>query len=332
MDAERAATVFKSTHVSDSVISDHDLLRRYREDYIEDAREDLWDHCKDKVEKKSGVVTLTCEDKSPDVVRAMLTSFGKYANESFIRISTSSAGAERRFLEQRVAQARGDLETAAGGWRKFAEQNKVVDIEAQARAVVEMMARLNGELIAKQMELSFLQRFAAGGESNTAQVASQIAILQSRLASLETGQSTVANKEPWPAKPGNPATSDRGIFPLAASMPRLQVELTQQYRELKTQEAVFLFLTQMYEMARVNEARSTPAFQMLDPPFLPVKHARPKRLLLSLAGMLLGMIVGISWAIGGTWWRTTRRRSGRRITDDVVGMSGNVRTGGAGEQ
>jgi uncharacterized protein involved in exopolysaccharide biosynthesis len=95
---------------------------------------------------------------------------------------------------------------------------------------------------------------------------------------------------------------------------------------------VFLFLTQMYEMARVNEARSTPAFQMLDPPFLPVKHARPKRLLLGFAGMLLGTIVGISWAIGGAWWRSTRRRSGRRITDDVVGMSTSVRPGGGGGQ
>jgi uncharacterized protein involved in exopolysaccharide biosynthesis len=100
----------------------------------------------------------------------------------------------------------------------------------------------------------------------------------------------------------------------------LQIELAQRYREVKTQETVFLFLTQMYEMARVNEARSTPTFQVLDPPVLPVKHARPKRLLVTLGGVLLGIVIGMTWAIGGAWWTATRRRSGRRRSDDLVDM------------
>jgi uncharacterized protein involved in exopolysaccharide biosynthesis len=320
-DAERVAAVFKSTQVSDAVIAEFDLVQRYRDDYIEDARDDLWDHCSIKVEKKSGVVTLSCEDKSPEVARSMLAFFGKYANETFIRISTSSAGEERRFLEQRVAQARTDLEAASAHLREFSEQNKVVDIGAQARAVVETMAQLRGELIAKQMELSFLESFATPGESTAAQLTSHIAILKARLESLDSPQGSGADKAPSPAKRGSQTTSDPGIFPLAASVPRLQVELAQRYREVKTQETVFLFLTQMYEMARVNEARSTPTFQTLDPPVVPAKHARPKRLLISIGGTLLGIVIGLSWAIGGAWWSATRRRPGRRIADDGVDRS-----------
>jgi uncharacterized protein involved in exopolysaccharide biosynthesis len=325
-DAERVAAIFKSTQVSDAVIKEFGLLDRYRDDYIEDAREHLWDHCSVKVDKKSGIVTLSCEDRSPEVARAMLAFFGKFGNETFIRISASSAGEERRFLEQRVAQARRDLESASTSLREFSEQNKVVDIGAQARAVVETMAQLHGELIAKQMELSFLERFSARGESTTNQLASHIAILQSKLASLENPQSAGADTgadRAATAKRGDRAAGDAGIFPLAGAVPRLQIELAQRYREVKTQETVFLFLTQMYEMARVNEARSTPTFQILDPPVLPVKHARPKRLLVSLGGGLLGIVIGVGWAVGGAWWTASRRRPGRRgdnLVDQPAGL------------
>jgi uncharacterized protein involved in exopolysaccharide biosynthesis len=338
MDAERVAAIFKSTQVSDAVITEFDLVRRYRDDYVEDAREDLWDHCSVKVEKKSSVVTLSCEDKSPETARAMLAFFGKYGNETFIRIATSSAGEERRFLEQRVAQARRDLEAASTSLREFSEQNKLVDIGAQARAVVETMAQLQGELITKQMELSFLQSFSARGEATSAQLARHIAILQSQLASLESPHSpeslpsSGADKEPRPTKRGSQTTSDPGILPLAASVPRLQVELAQRYREVKTQETVFLFLTQMYEIARVNEARSTPTFQILDPPVLPVKHARPKRLLICLGGTLLGIVIGICWAIGGAWWSATLRRPRRHRADEVVDTPASAGLQGSGDE
>lgn len=319
-DAERVAAIFKSTQVSDAVIAEFDLIHRYRDDYIEEARDDLWDHCSAKVEKKSGVVTLVCEDKSPETARSMLAFFGKNANETLLRISTSSAAEERRFLEQRVAQAHKDLDAAASNLREFSEKNRVVDIGAQARAVVETMAQLHGELIAKQMELSFVESYSAPGESTSTTLANRIAILQSQLAGLEnadspgaTGAGSDAGSAHAPDKAGHAAkrgaqANDPGIFPSAASVPRLQVELAQRLREVKTQETLFLFLTQMYEMARVSEARSTPTFQVLDPPALPAKHSRPKRLLIILGGLLLGIVIGVSWVVGGAWRRSTQRR------------------------
>ena len=63
------------------------------------------------------------------------------------------------------------------------------------------------------------------------------------------------------------------------------------------QEVLVTLLTQRYEIARMNEARDTSNFQILDNPVLPTKKSRPKVLLSAVAGMFLGVVIGFVWTI-----------------------------------
>jgi uncharacterized protein involved in exopolysaccharide biosynthesis len=311
-DAERIQAVLKSRSVSDAVIAKFDLRSRYNERYLEAARKALWRHCQTKIDKKPAVVTLSCEDKDPQMAQAITAFFGDVGRDSFRRISTTSAGEERRFLEKRVAEAKHDVVMAAQTLRDFQETYHLVDLGEQSKAVVSAIASLKGELISKQLQLSYLSGFSSSDETTAVQLRKQIGIMEGRLKSMEDSNEDppdIGSKTSGPLrKPSTP-----GLFPPAMRVPNLRFQLEQLYREVKVQETIFLLLTQRFEMARVNEARDTSAFQILDEAVTPTYKSRPKRSLFLAGGLLLGMLIGCTLALLRPRWRTMTAPASERL-------------------
>lgn len=296
-DVERIAAIFHSISVTDAVIAKFGLQARYRERYLEDTRKELWKHCSTKIDKKPSVVTLACEDKSPEVARAMVSFFAEEANRVARRISTSSAGEERKFLETRVAQAEADLDVASRKLREFQEKNKVISLPEQAKAIVSSMATIRAEMLEKQLQLSYIDAFSSSDESTSDQLRRQVSLLQSKLRSLEEVHSANASAA-TPANASKAKSTDArnvgGLFPPAMNVPKLQYEIEQLLRDQKIQETLVFLLVQRYETARVNEARDTSTIQVMDRPVRATKQARPRKLLSVVLGTLVGLILGMS--------------------------------------
>jgi len=302
-DSKRIEAVLGSESVADEVIAKFKLLERYGSDHIELVRAALAKHCTTSLDKKSGVVGLICEDTDPAIARDMAAYFGEVGNRVFGRISKTSAHAEARFLEAQVASARKAVDDASRGLRDFQERHKLIDLPEQTKAVISAMASMKGELISKQLELSYVSGFAGRGESNVQSLEQQIAVLQRKLDQL-TADNGPASAEDHPAPTaGSGDGSGRDFFPNAMTVPRLRYELEQLVRDQKVKETVFALLTQRYEMARVDTARDTPSFQILDNPTLPTLRSRPLRRKVAVAGGFAGAIFGLAWVVVPVWWR-----------------------------
>jgi len=213
---------------------------------------------------------------------------GEVGNNVFRRVSASSASEERRFLEKRVAEARNDVVESSRQLRAFQEEHQIIDLGEQSRAVVSAMANLKGELISKQLQLSYLDSFSASDESTTSQLRRQLGVMESKLRALEQGSVAIPRVK---AK-----RDESGMFPPAISVPKLRFELEQLLRDQKIQETVFLLLTQRFETAKVNEARDTSAFQVIDEAVVAQHRSRPKRATIVLVGFGIGLLLGLAWA------------------------------------
>ncbi len=296
-DVERIAAVFESNSVTDAVIHKFDLLNRYKLRYIEHTRKELWSHCSTRIDRKARIVALTCEDRDPKFVQGMLAFFGEHGNEVFRRVSTTSATEEVRFLEQRVAQMRKEADESASRLREFEERYKVIDLESQSKAVVSAMASLRSQEISKELQLSYLNSFSSRDESTALQLRQQLSVMNAKFKALEEpgGRTADVNQ--------GAVGQNANIFPPALSVPKLRFELEQLYRDRKIREGDLLLLMQRLEMAKVNEARDTSAFQILDAPGLPTYKSRPKRGLALASGLVLGLLVGLAWVFGPTYLR-----------------------------
>jgi capsular polysaccharide transport system permease protein len=294
-DSERISTVFMSESVLDEVITKFDLRKRYGETHIEGARAQLKKHCSTLVDRKSDLVTLTCEDTEPAVVKAMVEYFSEVGARVFRRISASSAADERRFLEGRVDEARKSVDEASNKLKEYREKNKIIDLEAQSKAVVSAMGSLEGDRLSKQMELAYLDDFSSRDESSVVQLRLQIAAVEAQLKSLQEAKDKDAKSTEF--------------FPKMSAVPELAFQLAQLTREEQIRERVFFLLTMQHELAKVKEARDTATFQVLDSPTLPTQKVRPKRRVLVAGGGLGGAALAVLGVLILGWWRFVFRRS-----------------------
>lgn len=298
-DVQRIQAVLASNSVADEVIVKFKLQDRYSNEHIEQTREALRKHCGSNVDRRSGVVSLTCEDKDPKTAMEMAAYFGEIGNKVFGRISVSSAREERKFLEEQVLKARHDVDESSQKLREFQEQHKVVDLPEQSKAVISAMASIKGEMISKQLELSYLTSFSSRTEASVVQLQQQIAIMESKLKQLEDAQEATV-----PAKTGSAAGSgSASFFPDAMTVPELRFQLEQLMREQKIQETVFSLMTQRYEMAKVDEARDTSTFQILDNPTVPTYRSRPDRKRIAIFGVIGGLVLAAAFIVVPVWWR-----------------------------
>ncbi len=297
-EVERIAAVFESRSLADAVIENFDLKSRYRESYIEQARKKLWSHCSTRVDRKAKLIALSCEDKDPAFAQRMLEYFGEYGNRIFRRVSSSSASEEVKFLERRVAEMRREADEAASHLREFEEKYKIIDLESQSKAVVSAMASLRSQEISKELQLSYMNTFSARDESSASQLRQQLAVMNSRFKRLEQNSASEDRPGVVSASGESRETNTNGadIFPPAMSVPKLRFELEKLARDRNIREAGLTLLMQRLEMTKVNEARDTSAFQILDYPVSATYPVRPRRILAMLAGTILGFLAGIAWA------------------------------------
>jgi capsule polysaccharide export protein KpsE/RkpR len=293
-DPQRISAVLQSNAVADAVIEKFSLKTRYRADYIEDAREDLWRHCSVKPVPKPSVVQVTCEDKEPAFAKEMLTFLVQRGNEVFRGVSVSSASEEVRFLEARVAQLRNQADGTSDRMRVFQETHGIVDLDSQAKSVVSALAGLQGQRINKQLELEYAQTFSSGDESSIQALEMQLALVTAKVRSLEDVSAA-------PSKSADQKAARRGVFPKALEVPQLRAEFEKLYRDRRVAEASLIVSLERLENARANEARDVSTFLVMDPATLPTKKDRPKVSLIVALSAMLGFLFSLmlEWLLTG---------------------------------
>ena len=131
---------------------------RYSMRFKQDARGTLEKNTVVDEDRKSGVISITVTDRSPQRARDIAQAYVEELDGLLAQVSTSSARRERIFIEQRLVTVKRDLEYAEQQFSAFASKNGAPDIKEQAKAMVESASVLQGQVIAAQSELQGLEQ------------------------------------------------------------------------------------------------------------------------------------------------------------------------------
>jgi tyrosine-protein kinase Etk/Wzc len=266
--------MLKSRSVSDAVIQRLDLMKIYQKKTLDEARKAL--ESKVKVSSgKDGIISITTEDRDPKRAALLANTLVDELGKTTVRLNLTKAGTERLFLEKRLDVVKRDLKAAEENLKAYAQSNRVVAVDAQAKAAIEGIARLKGELASKEVQLSVLQsrQTEESPEVQTTEVA--IRRIKNEISRLTGGNS-----------------SGQGI-PSVGSVPGIGLEYMRKVRELRTQEAIFEQLTKQYEMAKLSEAKDSSTLQVLDDAVVPLKKAKPQRAIIVLLTTATVLFVSI---------------------------------------
>lgn len=286
--------VLRSRTIADRLVERYDLKQAYHTTFDEDARKKLDDASEISEDRKSGLITIKVTDVDKYRATAIANSYVSELNRLLSEVSTSAAHRERVFLEKRLKEVKQDLDQAARDFGQFASKNTTLDIKEQGKAMLETMAQLQGELIARQSELSGLEQIYTPNNVRVRSVRARVAELQRQL-------QKIAGADASSLGPGGRPGGDAG-YPSIREMPMLGVTYTDLMRRAKIQEIVFEMLTQQYEMAKVQEAKETPTAKVLDPANVPNKKSFPPRTVIVLACAFLVFIAAAAWVLARARW------------------------------
>jgi capsule polysaccharide export protein KpsE/RkpR len=303
--------VLKSRTVQDRLINRFDLRARYRKNTYFEARKKLAKFTDIEEDKKSGVITLTVSDYEPAMAAQMANAYVDELNRLAVDLNTSSAHRERQFLEERLATAKQDLARASASLSQFTTKNSMVDPQNEGRAVMDAAARIQGELIAGETELKGLQQIYSDDNLRVRTLKARMAELQSQLRKL-VGQNSDPSVQDTVAGWSAP-------YPSMHTLPGLGSRYAELYREAKIQEAVYAFVTQQFEMAKIQEAKELPIVRVMDAGVAPEKRSSPIRSLI-VAGSVFGAFLLACLLVLGKyrWQQIPMDDSYRLLAADVA--------------
>jgi capsule polysaccharide export protein KpsE/RkpR len=299
--------VLKSQSVQEGLVKQFNLRKVYWDRYVVDARKDLDRNTTILEDRKSGIITITVTDKSPQRAADIANAYVDKLNRLVVDLSTSSAHRERVFLEERLKAVRQDLDDATSQLAKFSSKNATLDMQQQGKAMLDAAGMLAGQLIAAQSELEGLRKIFTDDNVRVRSLNARVAELSKELDKLGGRNSKIGSDSDPPAN-----RSGDLPFPSIRKLPLLGAEFAGYYRRAKIQETVFELLTEQFEIAKVQEAKETPSVKILDPAEIPEKKSFPPRLVIVVSGTFLALGLSIIWVIAIARWRTTNPNDQRK--------------------
>jgi tyrosine-protein kinase Etk/Wzc len=277
--ADMYVSLLTSRTVEDAMIQRFGLMKEYRQKRMSDTRKELERRTTAVAGTKDGLIRLTIEDgdrqKAADMANGYVEEFRKLSAS----LAITEAARRRLFFEQQVQQAKDKLTEAEVAMSKTQQSTGVLQIDSQARALIESAAILRGQVVAKQVQIEGMRAFATDDNPNLILAKQELAALQAQLDRVAGSQNDT----------GTDINLSKGRVTQAG------MEYLRRFRDLKYQETVFELLAKEFEIAKLDEAREGSIIQVVDAAVPPDIKSSPHRTLIVLGTTVLAFFVAVFW-------------------------------------
>jgi uncharacterized protein involved in exopolysaccharide biosynthesis len=286
--AENFITVMQSRTFSEEVIRKFNLIPYFKLHNPDSLRnmDDALKKLSSKVismdiDTNSGLISIAAKTKNKQLSLDIVNHYLKRLDEYNRKQKVTQSKLNREFLEERVNETRAILDSLIAVNRSFQEKNKAIDLETQAKAMVDSY----GALIAEKMKLDIELELAKASYGNSSPLLKELIlkkdVLENQIRSLEN-----SGKTPKPEY-----LLDIDKIPLISS------QYAQIKMNLEIYKAVYEFLYPQYEAARLSELKDMPTLEILDQPRLAGRRDSPRRAIICIIATLVAFLMAIMIAL-----------------------------------
>lgn len=267
--------MLKSRTVADNLIGRFELRKLYDKKTSDDTRKEVESNTR-ITSGRDGIIVIEFEDKEPKRAATIANAYVEELYKLTQTLAVTEASQRRLFFERQLDQTRKNLANAEAAARQGLEKGGLVVIDAQGRGMVEMTARLRGQIAVKEIQISAMRAFATGQNPDLKQAQHELDAMKQELAKME---GTTSGRE----NAGSPGKAD--------GMENLRL-----LRDVKYFETIFELLAKQYEIARIDEARDASLIQVLDKATEPERKSKPKLALITILTALVAGFLAVIWA------------------------------------
>jgi tyrosine-protein kinase Etk/Wzc len=287
--AELYVGIMTGDTVFDRIIERFHLQKRYHLKYIQNARDHLARMVDISVGKKDNLISIAVTDTDPKRAAEMANAFVGELDKLLRNLTAQEARNRLAFLEKERVRVNHNLTQAENVLSNFSVQKGVIQIDAQAKGILEYIANLRAQIDAREVQVEVLRKQATPYNYDVVRLETEIKGLKDKL--------TAAEKQYDPNCVGD-------VCLPTSKVPTLGLEYMRLYREVKFQEALYQLYTQLVEVARLDIARSFPTIQVVDRA-LPPEQRSNRRLLPAVLAGILACFMMVLVAFGLEHWQNT---------------------------
>jgi uncharacterized protein involved in exopolysaccharide biosynthesis len=280
---EMYVALLQSQTLQNNLIQQFKLQTLYEQKSLSDTRNLLKSNIKITADKKSGIISIEVDDKSPMLAAQLANAHIDQLHKLLDRLAVTEAQQRRMFFEQLIGKTKEALAVAELASKKAQETSGIVSLDAQTASSIKVAAELRAQIAIREVQIRAMSSYATPQNSDIQRIGAELVALHAQLDKLEQGT-------------GRNQSSDKSADALAN---------LRAFREVKYQQAILETLIKQYELARVEEAKEGPLIQQVDVALPPEKKSRPKRAVI----VIMAGISGLMLAVIATFIRRNLRRA-----------------------
>jgi capsule polysaccharide export protein KpsE/RkpR len=266
-----------SRPIADSIIQKFGLIEVYRDKNMTDARVDLARKTQIASEK-DGFIVVSVTDKDKKRAAEMANAYTGELRILTQTLAVTEASQRKLFYEEQLKQAKELLVSAELSFQEVQQKKGLVQLDAQAKAMIESLEALRAQVAAKEVEVQALRSYSTEKNPNVQLAERELTSLQDQAARIEQNNNSGGGL-------------GLGNAP-AAGMEYLRAE-----HELKYRQALFDTLMRQYDVARLDEAKEAAIIQVVEPAIEPDRKSSPKRAMITFFFTVTGLFGGCLWAM-----------------------------------
>jgi tyrosine-protein kinase Etk/Wzc len=272
--------LLKSRTLEDAIVRRFELMKLYNKKRMSDARKALERHSDIENNAKEGIIKISVEDHNPERAAQLTNAYVEEFKNFSANLAVTEAGQRRIFFEQQLEEAKNNLATAEEGMKGYQEKGGLIQLDSQAKALIESVTRLKAEIVAKEVQIRSMSLSETNNNPDFVLAREQLRALQSQLKEL-----------------GGSGNLDSDLIVPRGQIPTAGLGYLRRLREVKYRELIFELMAKQFELAKLDEAREGAVIQVVDPAVPPDKKSFPRASIFVPVVAGLWLILAMGWAL-----------------------------------
>ena len=273
-----------SRPIADAIIQKFSLAKVYHAKDMTAARQGLAGNTV-VTSEKNGFIAVSVTDKDKKRVAEMANAYTDELRILTKSLAVTEASQRRLFYEEQLKQAKDALVASELAFQQVQQQKGLIQLDAQAKAMIEGIAALRAQVAAKQVEVQALRSYSTEQNPDVQLAERELTSLQAEEARLEQSNHV-------------PGIAGLGL----GNVPAAGLEYLRAAHELAYRQALYDMLMKQYDAARLDEAKEAAIIQVVEPAIEPDHKSPQKRALIVLLFTIVGFFAGCLMALA-RWWR-----------------------------
>jgi tyrosine-protein kinase Etk/Wzc len=294
--------MLKSRTVEDAMVQKFSLMQEYHERYASDARKTFERHATVDGGAKDGLIHISVEARDPERAAALANGYVDQFRIISEHLAITEASQRRLFFDRQLEEAKDNLATAEESLKETEQKTGLIQLDSQARALIESASLLRAQVVAKEVEIQSLRTFSTNENAQLVQAQQELNSLRDQLAKLG----------------GMGENNDASLLVPKGRVPQAGLEYVRKLRDVKYYETIFEILARQFEVAKLDEAKQGAVIQVVDVAVAPDKRSFPKRAWIIVGGTVLGLLIAAFFAYFR--YSLERMKSDPRAIEQIHGL------------